>query len=63
MMESAVGDSEEFKRYQDYLDYLQGSLYQGAEYDTGYKSKGAFHNCNEMLYCCNGQGMSKKDER
>ena len=35
MEEEGVRNNEEFRRYQDYLDYLQGSIYQGTESDTG----------------------------
>ena len=30
-----VRNNEEFRRYQDYLDYLQGSIYQETESGTG----------------------------
>ena len=30
-----VRKNEEFRRHQDYLDYLQGSLYPDTESDTG----------------------------
>ena len=35
-MMDEVRNNEEFRRYQDYLDYLQGSIYQEAESGTGY---------------------------
>ena len=35
-MMDEVRNNEEFRRYQDYLDYLQGSIYQETESGTGY---------------------------
>ena len=34
-MMDEVRNNEEFRRYQDYLDYLQGSIYQETESGTG----------------------------